>query len=1447
MDFFKNCATNVQHIDSIGQIPVTSYIVKDAKARSPITPQILAGLRQEGVLVTSAPQGIWVFGTLDDTVSTLLRDLDIDLHERGTLDSHGKTSTASELLLDAVESAISYSFLKTGNTLHLAPRTWLCCADQDISHESTDLDQRVLLQIRPRITDEGSLVIATDVTASYLHQTRNPVGQSRPVVLTLAPMGCHAQVRHERDENTIACGAQWRTIVMEYLVKHEIAISDTDDWVMVQSHDISDSMSFLWPAKLCFEQHRVDPKEINSNNWRHLFAPPEDLNAFTDPLRVAEEWFKDAAKRDELIAAYTADRKANAQVSTIGDFGGSATTSPPFLLRIAEQQAIAGGIYPTPPDGLAPGPTLSHQPSSDAVAVDHTMGEANAAAQESGLTTDQPPLRVRASSGSDRGPELHSDESANDLFGDMDEEMDFGGDEIGDADFDFFNEEDRPQSGPVPPVHNEEVSIVDGSAEQHDHLDTLTSPLDMQVEAHSSMPEAEPTQTSPSHDDGHTMIVTSTDIRGEDVEVATQAEDVHDAKPLSPFAIKERLLPPPIPASANVGGNDTAARRSSAFDRIAFKDDLSIGRRFSTLYGPDMKAADSAKGSAPPLNISTISDQLERHAAHVPKKPISSDDESGASTDEPESPATSVSDAELPPRAPWNSKKRKRSEIEPQKISVEMQRILGISFNGGLEDAGVAAATMEDILRRMVGTKVTAATHEAHRPVTLMDEQLRQPEQLLQLSMLDVVYVAQLVAEQAVTCVPAIVQAIDMLSLTNSDTPARATALQALVDQCLVQVMPTTIRHDITSLALSREPIIRNPPSTAITRPGQPRPPQRIDNTNSGPDIIAIPAPYVRVQRGNDKYEMLPPALQFWDTLSLAPANGAKDVQAFTVFPQNEDLRHLLEDFVGALGASYEERKLGSHSYRRAMRSDLPEDEYMHGMAAVYLSDTSDMTLDDALRAYAETCESLGIFLPSLMELNLGRTIVIYMINPFHHPSVHQHLCACFWLLYQRYRDALPKSARNQAVSDVVLQILPIDLIASPDKLVTLQSSHFASLAHEVYDRCPPSSLHDYSDLSSALPDYTAPSFELASPPPKRISFQLFAEPPGDLLHEGSVLHLAYALSADGFWLTAAWTDSTGRYQKTTSFALCGRTFADVAGEVWEVTVGIMSARQVGWRVFIVVMLGQVDDSIRVCWRETVERARKQPFSVTLLVADLDPVLKLSPPILTSSGHGDETGAASTSAGVAGFLTPGSTPQASAAMTVSPDPSGSANPPPATPSQSETPAGTAVGETDPDAHLIDLTDETWAVLFSPSSSQALSKPSSLTQPPLATGALYKRGEASLPANVSINTGQSDSLRQKHLPSMAVSILWTIQVRPNGTVDEGNVRQAEMTLREVLRMYRSLSVLSRARGLVGAGSGGGRDDGGSRCLSTCVPVHLVTAVRGAEALDKYIVVDEEVMD
>lgn len=190
------------------------------------------------------------------------------------------------------------------------------------------------------------------------------------------------------------------------------------------------------------------------------------------------------------------------------------------------------------------------------------------------------------------------------------------------------------------------------------------------------------------------------------------------------------------------------------------------------------------------------------------------------------------------------------------------------------------------------------------------------------------------------------------------------------------------------------------------------------------------------------------------------------------------------------------------------------------------------------------------------------------MINPFTHAAALADICAAFWQLFQKYISGTDKQQSGQA-DELVLQIIPMGFIKSPESIVVPPQSEYLSLALEVYSRCPP------RDMGSDLL-YCAPPVLLAEPAPRNINFKLTSEPLSSPLHDGKSLHIAYSKSLDQRWVTVAWSDNTGGIQRTMSYCLrsrsssVGRSIADVRNEIWIATQTIMDKIQARWRVIIV-------------------------------------------------------------------------------------------------------------------------------------------------------------------------------------------------------------------------------------------------------------------------------------
>ncbi|KAI6873439.1 hypothetical protein KC338_g1601 [Hortaea werneckii] len=1390
MDLLKNCKSNVQVTDGLKTLECHVY-----NGNSECDVQgFVATLRGQGALCASSKQQLWIFGQLDNNVRATLAKKTEQLRQEqnDTLDSLTlKAGLAGHdvrsILFDAVQGAVSSALNQACGALRIGPFSWLLPTGPG--------EASVVLHLHLNLTESGTLYATTTTgSESFTPLSRNLISGDSDILL--APSGIHVTPVADTEASPAFVGAGWRDAVGSMLRVEGIVVEHDTAWlpVKLQGPTAAEDQIFTWPATMCFGQTVKAKSRACEGSWKSWFAASDDPHGFSYPLADAEEWFKGAESRLQAADGTSAVQEslAEAQREHVDASQGGSTTvenniglTAPFNQRAVDQQASMAGIYPTPEDNLMPGHT-NHQPSSDNNALATIPEQKHQPdARDNNVTGDTGDQARLSSSSSDP---MAFAQNNDDLFGDMGG-MEFGGDEVDDADFDFFNEQDEMPAVP-------DVPVIDQDAE----MSELRPDDDVLAGGNADVmsPLQEPANAAKTPDKGDSELQPFAPDPSINVDHRTQLNDETPApnsafeRPLSPFGIKERLLPPPVPASANLKRDQESEHRRSSFGPILFRDGLDLGRKYSDAYGPNnlkLGAQVALQNAAPPYI------GLPRKRADL----TSTEDAMGDVDSESESTSdgSDVSENCLPPQLPWNPKKRRRPAVpDGNQWWLPTDAAQRLRDDGEL-DKSQAKALLEGIMH------AKASPVEFSLQQTGNDDDPPTVEDLyIGVTKLDLVYIAQLVGEQAVSCTKPILKQLEYLPSADEHLCSTAWMTRGIVSSLLGRLLPGMNDCELSNLALTREPPSRTA-QQAPSRPGQPRPPPpRFDSTNLGPDMMSLAPPYVRIQRGNEPYEMLPPALSFWEPLSLSPSSGAKDIRAYCVFPLNEDLQRLVDNFLSDLGTTYENSRLGSHAHIRNVEEEIEGDDYEDGLVPVDLGDESDGSMSGALQAYHSTCNEFGRFLAHVGHVEPQKTIVVYMLNPFDQSHrILQHLCACFWQLYKAYRDGAPKPRRAEPRSDIVMQVLPVDLVASADTVMTLDLGQLGTLAREVYDRCPPSVLSG-KDVSSALPNFSAPFAELATPPPKRISFQLSAEPPSDLMHEGSSLHLAYAISPDGEWMTVAWTDSTGKNGSAEAFCLRGKSFTDVANEAWERTRDLLAAREVTWRVFIVTV-GEMEESYKQCWRHVIEKPRKQPFSVTLLLANTNPDLQVSTPAPVDDGESKNVGSGAT------ILTPATTPQGTA-VTVSPDTNGPNAPPTSAPSD---PAAT-IAETDPEAILVDLADETWGMLFSPTNFPTSDKAPAPSHS-IASGALFKRGGSDLE--------NSTSRLGRTLPSLVVNLLWTVQVRPNGNVDEGNVKQSEMTLREVLRLYRNLGVLTKARGIA-------TEDG-----EASLPVHLLTALRGAQAV------------
>lgn len=1431
MDFLKACNTNIY----AGQdfLETTFHVLKQNEQPTSdqgvwsSTKRALTALRSGAILCASVDGEIWCFGATGSDDGSDLEGLipEFRVKEQGVIKdalfrSSGQGKRISNALLESIEQNLAYRLSKETGWIHVQPWVWTYRNDDNEGW----ITEHFLVRLNPKLWPDNSLYLTTDILPVRGLNT-SIVSPDFDAEVVVSPLGKVAKCLPHAKTLSSASDS-WRSCVSQMLAAEGVDIAENAVWIDVQLVDEANT-HFAWPSSLCLPwtpSTTHSRSTSSSQTWKDWFGTQAQESRFRTPLAAAEEWLLSAAERERSgpegheagVSTHQNGEIAMMSSLAIEVPGSDVESSPPFMQRVAEQQAALSGIYPTPPDGLA------HLSNSIPISSESGLTGSQLEQIQSGgdiILGDGPSYREsRLDSLTEQGAYQHESE---DLFGDGGE-MEFGENEVGDADFSFFDEpDDGPgdegaQNRPPGPNDNEAtdhpterevIDILKGEEEFNFNAAIVTDTA--QIADNTDGTSAGESQTSNSSP--KPVSNQSEAQNAEETEILKK--ETPSEKPLSPFGIKERLLPPPVPASfaQKTSKGEFRSRSDSTFGPVTFREGLSFSAKYGNIdFDQDMHSITDG-GLAPSISLPPT--RKKPRQARPIDDDSSSDEDNGDESEEDSYETSSFSEPEenMPPQLPWDTRKRKRDngqdhirpwagpsvELSSDKQDHQSTRTSYSEHNilATLDKWSRFQMDADGAENRLnnVDSGWTSQLHHATMPKS--SQWLPGSiEAVHKLTKQDIAFVAQIVAEQAATCLADSEPSVTSWS-ANEAVEYKVAPDGGLLDP--VKEAIQALQPSLENIDLAKASLTRETPSRAITNSnmnnqpkgqhGQPRPVQR-DGTVSNPEYFALPPPYVKIKRGSDDWEMLPPCLSFWDILGLGPAGGSKDVRAFCIFPSNQDLQESCERFLTELGLAYEGSKLGSHVHHRTGRVGRT-DPYTNGMVAVDL--TEDDSLEGAFRSYASASTELGGSLASLIGQEPGRTTVIYMLNPFSGRAASHHLCASFWLLFKAYRENLPKARRAQCGNDILLQIIPMEFVASSDGLMIQDGRQLATLAREVYDRCPPPAVK-VADTVSVLPVLASPSVEIAGQSSRRVMFQLTADPPNDLMHENSYMHVGYSRSKDQQWLSVAWSDNTGQYQANAAYCVRGRSFADAAEEAWGRTLDILAARQVTWRVYIVTD-DRLDSSLVQCWLSLCSKPRAQALCVTLLSLQQDPILALTPP---SPNPTD----VQPNAADAGIFTPASTPSAANAIS-SPDVN-SQTPAPPTPAASEGVA--AIAENDPDAHLVDLADETWAMLLSP---KLLMMSSSNV---LASGVVFRRGEP-------------EPTPGAKLPSLGYSVHWTIQVKPSGSVDEGQAKYAELTLRDAMKAYRNLSVLTNVRKLAVR-------------QFLLLPIHMAVAKCGADGLE-----------
>jgi mediator of RNA polymerase II transcription subunit 13 len=1182
-----------------------------------------------------------------------------------------------------------------------------------------------------------------------------------------------------------------------------------------RSSSANSSFTLPWPRRLCFRKKNVDA----SSTSRVVDTVLSGHEESHDPLGNARGWYNSIIEREEKI------KRAMERVATIPKDShpqpaDSKTPKMSGLSPVAFQRpntATAGIMYPTPPDGV-------QQPNGVTPSMDGTfsspgnplsapvISEADAAVQNEPLGGDgleQSP--VAAESKRQRGDNNLGD-TENILGGGVGGDM-FDDNDITEDDFNFFDEKpgdldadismgDPPSSETAPSQAVEEIAKPVEIIQQPlaPTPASLPPPPPVPPSVPTPVPAASPVLAPapalpavlplpppplppppPPPPQQEAVVFAKPELKharsqNEDPTRRTRGEIrvtpvKRESSPFDPHAVFKRVRASlKIPKYDSTISSQPHWRKAKIFESLDFDPALPmINKKYEQGGLFDLSALSKVEKMEKPnsdLRAVPETDYLKRHG-RLNKKPrerpitrnavvkqyftlesqmlttspmkldgsISERDEGNMESDQDDSSYTSDEPG------------------SPHKASIRL--IHGdddiMSQITSLRDCDIEEPdhqlAME--LPRLWKSDMSGV------PLSLL---FSDPEPLLldmALSDDDLIQIAQIVTEQAATGSLDIFSASDFEPVTLSASQKRqdlAThnrdafhTLEGIIAHFFEDVMPVRLKGllDIQDIPLLSHFLPRQIPgregNSEAMRPS---------------NLYQIPSPHLEVQRADTKLSVLPSAVPFWESLGLSPSSGSKNINAICVFPGWSGMEDNVKAFLDRVKSVYEFLKLGTFE---VMPLGTDTEAGLLPYEVDRISTSPDATVTGHGSAMIECMEALrGVFNNlAITETNF----VIYFVYSPENPGTIIESCTAFQRFFEIYQKILA-SRKEPPQNELVLQLVSTDLLSSPTSLVITQTSDLVRLCIETYDRC--------TLFGGPMP---APAIRLEQLLPRIIDFKLTTNPSASLIRENSCIHVAYAQSVDERWITAAWTDDRGNQQATASYCIgrkgksSSRSMNEIANEIWETTLELISAWKVLWRV-IITKCGPMPQHEMDFWVDLARTEINAKVTIALLTVDTNPSLQLLPPVIKLPQP------------TAALHTPVSTPQPSIQ---SPEPAATpatpareANATAATPSGDGAAGGTGTADADSDAILIDITDQTWGAI----AGHRLSNSTSIleVQPSLMSGYLIKR------------TG----LRLEDAPVvMEVNLVYT----------EATPRVYEPLLREMLGYFRGLGTLARARGVV----------------------------------------------
>lgn len=272
-----------------------------------------------------------------------------------------------------------------------------------------------------------------------------------------------------------------------------------------------------------------------------------------------------------------------------------------------------------------------------------------------------------------------------------------------------------------------------------------------------------------------------------------------------------------------------------------------------------------------------------------------------------------------------------------------------------------------------------------------------------------------------------------------------------------------------------------------------------------------------------------------------------------------------------------------------------------------------------------------GVVSSDYKNLDVSREGVLLVSNPYNDVMGFLNLA-----------KAAAAGSKTPTSASTILT-LPCSIFASCTSLRAPSAILMAALCRNLYDHLPPTST---KRRYGSVIQRQAPACVIAKPVPPFINFKLLANTPDSVINEDSLLHVAYA--ASNRWITCAWSDQWGELAKVKVFCLQSesgplRTLEEVCTEIWETTLQLNGSTDV--RSVAVAKLGGMLDDELAMWLRVSSVTRGRRITPFFLVVNNRPSM-----VVTGSDDGSKGGnvaggpAPAPPTGAAGAASTGSAP-----------------------------------------------------------------------------------------------------------------------------------------------------------------------------------------------------------